>query len=158
MGEGLKDAMQLDAVTTVKVAAQVFPVPPFVEYTVTLFVFVPVVFGVTLTLKLHEPLAARVAPDSITKVFPAFAVIVPPPHVPDRPLGVATTNPTGNESVNATPVKELLALGLVIVKVKDVVAPTSTVPAPNVLVIDGGDRTVSVAVDVFPVPPLVEVT
>ena len=91
-------------------------------------------------------------------MFPAFAVIVPPPHVPVSPLGVATTNPAGNESVNDTPVKELLALGFVIVKVKDVVVPTSMVPAPNVLVMEGGDRTVSVAVDVFPVPPFVELT
>ena len=70
MGVGLKDAVQLEAATTVKVAVEVFPVPPFVEYTVTLLVFVPVVLGVTLTLKLHEPLAARVAPDSITKCSP----------------------------------------------------------------------------------------
>ena len=90
--------------------------------------------------------------------LPAVAVIVPPPHVPDNPLGVATTKPAGNVSVNATPVKEVLALGFVIVKVKDVVPLTPMVPAPNVFVIEGGDITVNVAVEVFPVPPLVEVT
>ena len=85
-------------------------------------------------------------------------MIVPPPHVPDRPLGVATTNPAGNESVNATPVREVLALGFVIVKFREVVPFTPMVPTPNVLVIEGGDRTVNVAVDVLPVPPLVELT
>ena len=61
-----------------------------------------------VTLKLHELLAARVAPERLTVPLAATAVIVPPPHVPDRPLGVATTKPAGSESVNATPVKEVV--------------------------------------------------
>ena len=73
-------------------------------------------------------------------------------------VGVATTKPAGSESVNATPVKEVVVLAFVIVKVREVVAFTSMVPAPNVFVIDGGDRTVKVAVEVFPIPPLVELT
>ena len=111
-----------------------------------------------MTLKLHEPLAASVAPDRLTVPLAAVAVIVPPPHVPERPFGVATTKPAGNVSVNATPVREVLALEFVIVKLREVVPLTPMVPAPNVLVIDGGDRTVNVAVDVFPVPPFVELT
>ena len=114
--------------------------------------------AVTLTLKLHEPLAAMVAPDRLTVPLAATAVIVPPPHVPDNPLGVATTKPAGNVSVNATPVKEVLALGFVIVKLKEVVPFKAMVPAPNVFVIEGGVSTVKVAVEVFPVPPLVELT
>ena len=90
--------------------------------------------------------------------LPTVAVIVPPPHVPDNPLGVATTKPAGNESVNATPVKDVVVLALVIVKLKDVVPFTPIVPAPNVLVIEGADITVKVAVEVFPDPPLVELT
>ena len=82
---------------------------------------VPEAVAVTLTLKLHEPLAARVAPDRLTVPPAATAVIVPPPHVPDKPLGVATTKPAGSESVNATPVKDVLALGFVIAKVREVV-------------------------------------
>ena len=70
----------------------------------------------------------------------AVAAIVPPPHVPDNPLGVATTKPAGNVSVNATPVKEELALGFVIVKVKEVVALRSMVPTPKVFVIEGGEE------------------
>ena len=141
---------------TVKVAVEVFPVPPLVELTWTLLVLVPDVFARTLTLKLHEPLAASVAPDRLTVPLAAMAVIVPPPHEPDNPLGVPTTNPAGNVSVNATPVKEVVVFAFVIVKVKEVVAFTSMVPAPNVFVIDGGERTVKLAVEVFPVPPLVE--
>ena len=49
-------------------------------------------------------------------------------------------------------------MAFVIVKLKEVVAFTSMVPAPNVFVMAGGDRTVNVAVEVFPVPPLVELT
>ena len=141
---------------TVNVAVEVFPVPPLVELTWTLFVFVPAVVPKMLTLKLHELLAASVAPDRLTVPLAAIAVIVPPPHVPDNPLGVATTRPAGNVSVNATPVKDVVALAFVIVKVKEVVPLTSMVPTPNVFVMEGGDRTVNVAVEVLPVPPLVE--
>ena len=49
--------------------------------------------AVTLTLKLHEPLAAIVAPDRLTVPLAAVAVIVPPPHVPDNPLGDVPPNP-----------------------------------------------------------------
>ena len=114
--------------------------------------------AVTFTLKLHEPLAAMVAPDRLTVPLAATAVIVPPPHVPDKPLGVATTKPAGSESVNATPVKDVLALGFVIAKVREVVPLGAIVPTPKVFVIAGGDKTVNVAVEVFPVRPFVEVT
>jgi hypothetical protein len=65
----------------------------------------PAVVPVTLTEKLHEPLAARVAPNRVTTPLPAVAVIIPPPHEPDMTLGVDTTTPVGSESVNPTPVK-----------------------------------------------------
>ena len=112
-------------------AVEVFPVPPLVELTVTLLVLVPSVVPWTFTLKLHEPLAAMVAPDRLTVPLPAAAVIVPPPHVPDNPLGVATTKPAGNVSVNATPVKEELVLAFVIVKLKEVVPLRAIVPTPK---------------------------
>ena len=86
-------------------------------------------------------------------------MIVPPPHVPDNPLGVATTKPTGSESVNATPVKDVLALGVRNSKGQRGCPVDPYVSyLPNVLVIAGGDITVNVAVEVFPVPPFVEVT
>src|SRR5262245_12921496 len=86
--------------------------------------------------------------------------MVPPPHEPVRPLGVATVSPAGNGSLNATPVSAVEALGLLIVKVSTDVPPTGTDAGAKLLAIAGGDRgfTVSVAVAVLPVPPLVEVT
>jgi hypothetical protein len=63
--------------------------------------------------KLHEALAARVAPDRLTLLDPADAVIAPAPQVPDKPLGVATICPVGRVSVNPTPLREIAALGLV---------------------------------------------
>jgi hypothetical protein len=71
------------------------------------------------------------------------AVIVPPPHVPVRPFGVATTNPVGKVSLNATPVSDtVFAAGLVIVNVRLAVPFRGIVAAPNVLLIVGGAITV----------------
>src|ERR1700691_527844 len=45
--------------------------------------------------------------------------MVPPPQDPDNPLGVATTSPDGNESVNWMPVdSKPSSLGLAMVKVR----------------------------------------
>ena len=41
-----------------------------------------------------------------------------------------------------------------IVKFKDVVPLRAMVPAPNVFVIEGGDKTINVAVEVFPSPAI----
>jgi hypothetical protein len=71
---------------------------------------VPAVVPVTLTEKLHEVPAARAAPDRVT-VLP-LPVMLPPPQVPVRPLGVDTTNPAGSGSVNATPLKADVVLVL----------------------------------------------
>ena len=101
---------------------------------------------VTFTEKLQELLAARVAPVRLTEPEPAAAVIVPPPQEPVRPLGVATTKPEGRVSVNATPVRAVPVLGLVIVNVRLVVTFTLMLAAPKALVIDGGAITVMLAV------------
>ena len=50
--------VMLGGATTVVVAVEVFPVPPFVETTVTLTVFAPAVVPCTATEPVHEPLAA----------------------------------------------------------------------------------------------------
>src|SRR5262249_8325721 len=89
---------------TVTVAFAVLAVPASTDVKVTVLFFTPAVVAVTLTLKVHEPFIASVPPLKLTLPLPATAVIVPLPHVPLRPLGVATTRPTGNVSVNATPV------------------------------------------------------
>ena len=111
----------------------------------------------TLTLKVHEPLAAIVPLARVTLCEPAAAVIVPLPQVPVRPFGVATAKPAGSESVKATPFRAN-ALGLLIVKLSDVEFASPIEAAPNVLAMVGGVATVNVAVAVLPVPPFVEVT
>src|SRR6266700_4974628 len=145
--------------TTVMEALDVLPGPPSVEVTCTLLFLAPAVVPVTFTLKVHEALVAKVAPASVTLPEPAVAVIVPPPHDPVRPFGVATTRPAGSVSVNATPVRGMvLAAGFVIVKLKLVEPFSGIVAAPNALVMVGGVATARFAVAVLPVPPLVDVT
>src|SRR5205814_10602755 len=99
----------------------------------------------TFTEKLQELLAARVAPVRLTEPEPAAAVIVPPPQEPVRPLGVATTKPAGSVSVNATPVRAVPVLGLVIVNVRLVVTFTLMLAAAKGVVIVGGGMTVMLA-------------
>jgi hypothetical protein len=89
-----------------------------------MLVRVSAVLPVTLTENVQDALAARVAPVRLALPLPGVAVMVPPPHEPVRPLGVATTSPAGNASMNATPTSAALALGLVIVKDSEVVPPT----------------------------------
>jgi hypothetical protein len=144
--------------TTVTEEFEVLPVPPSVEVTVTLLFLTPAVEPVTFTLKLQEVLVARLAPLRATEVAPATAVIVPPPHVPVRPFGVATTRPAGRESVKAMPFKVTLPAGFVIVKLSKVVPLTGTVAAPKDAEMEAGVPTVSVAVAELPFPPLLEDT
>src|SRR5208282_2794542 len=99
---------------------------------------VPSVVPVTLTEKLHDALAARVEPDRLTLPDPAVAVIVPPPQLPLRPLGVDTTSPAGNESVNPTPVRLAAVFGFERLKVSDLLPFSGIVAAPNALPIFGG--------------------
>ena len=103
--------------TTVIEVLDVLPGPPSVEVTCTVLFFTPAVVPVTFTLKVHEALVAKVAPDRVTLPEPAVAVMVPPPQLPVRPFGAATTRPAGSVSVDATPVRGMvLAEGLVMVK------------------------------------------
>jgi hypothetical protein len=106
------NALATDGGATTEIEAEaVPPVPPSVEVTfpVTLFL-VPAVLPVTFTANVQELLAARVAPDKPIAPAPAAAVIVPPPQLPVRPLGVRTIRPAGNASVNPTPERVLVAL------------------------------------------------
>ncbi|HLW12026.1 MAG TPA: hypothetical protein VKU81_04955, partial [Casimicrobiaceae bacterium] len=72
------------------------PEPPSTEVTapVVLF-FVPAVVPVTLTLKVHDAVPARVAPVKLTLPDPAIAVILPPPQLPVSAFGVETMRPAG---------------------------------------------------------------
>src|SRR5947199_4128740 len=86
-----------------------------------------------------------------------FVVVKVPPHTVE--LLLATVNPVGSVSVNATPVKAtVLAAGLVMVKVNDVVVFRGIDVRLKALAMDGGATIFKVAVLlVVPVPPSVEV-
>jgi hypothetical protein len=143
--------------TTLMPALEVFPVPPSVEVTWTLLFFTPVVVPVTFTETVHEALAASVPPDRLTEDESATAVSRPP-QVVLRLLGVATTTPAGKLSVKATPVRDALVFGLVMLKVSEVAPFRGIVAAPKTLVMVGGLATVRFADPVLPVPPFVEDT
>src|SRR5689334_10004123 len=96
-----------------------------------------------------------VAPVSAMPVG-AVVVSVPPQTVAEA---LATVRPVGSVSVKATPVSgSTLAAGLVMVKVKDVVAFNAIVEGLKTFAIEGGASTLTLAVAVPPVPPSVEVT
>lgn len=143
--------------TTVKMAFEVLPAPPCVEVMETELFFWPAVEPATLRETVQEELVARVAAERLTLLEPATAVVVPV-QVVVRLLGVATTRPEGKESVKATPVSARETLGLEIVKERVVEAFNGMFEAPKEVLMDGGVATVSVALAVLPLPPLVEAT
>jgi hypothetical protein len=119
------------------------------------FVYCPEAAPVTVTLNWHWLFTAIVAPVSVIPVG-AVAVSVPPQTVAEA---LATVRPVGSVSVNATPVRAtVLAAGLVIVNVSEVVAFSAMLLGLKTLAIDGGATTVMLAEAVPPVPPSVEVT
>jgi hypothetical protein len=91
--------------TTLMLADAVPPVPPSVDVTFPVVLFlVPALVPVTFTANVHEVDDATVAPVRLTTFVACVAVIVPPPHDPVSPFGVETTNPAGKVSLNPTPV------------------------------------------------------
>src|SRR5215469_14220047 len=157
--EGL-NALAIDGgASTWIVAVADPPVPPSVEVTLlVVLVFDPAVVPLTLTLNVQEEFAGRVAPLSLTIPVPCVAVIVPPPQDPVSPLGVETTKPEGNGSLNPMPVNPLPVFGFCIVKLRLVDPPNGMLAAPNPLLIVGGANTVIDALAVLPVPPSLELT
>jgi len=93
---------------------------------------------VTFTAKLHDAPASKVAPAKLRLVALAVAVIVPPPQVPVRPLGVDTASPLGKVSVNPIPLSARLLLGLERLKVRVVLPFNATPAAPNAFAMVGG--------------------
>lgn len=157
ISESPKDLLMDGGKSTATLAEAVPPVPPSVDVIapVTLFC-APVAELMTFTLNVHEELAASVPPDNAT-VAPV-AEIVPEPQLPVSPLGVATANPDGSGSVNATPLNEAAAFGFVTVKLNVVVLPNAIEEAPKLFVSVGGATTFKVAVLLaVPVPPSFEV-
>src|SRR5262245_28919998 len=141
---------------TVRFAVAVLPVPPLTEVTApVVLVYWPETAPVTVTENWHWPLAAIVAP---VREMPVGAVVVTvPPQIVAEAL--PTVNPVGSVSVKLTPVSEtVLAPGLVMVKVSEVVAFSAIVFGVKTLAIDGGATTLIEADAVPPVPPWVELT
>src|SRR5215468_5718030 len=155
---GLK-ALAIDGgATTVSVSLAVFPVPPLVEDTAPeVFVNAPAAVPVTFTTTVQELLTAMLPPVRLMLVPPAAAE-AEPPQLFVKPFGVATTNPVGSVSLNATPASAtVLAAGFVMVKVSVLVPFNGIELGLKALAIDGGATTVRVAVLlVVPVPPSVE--
>ena len=84
-------------------------------------------------------LAASVALARLMLLEPATAVIVPPSHEPVNPLGVATTRPVGNVSVNPTPGNGANEFGFPTVKLRAMKPPGITfLGAAKDLLIVGG--------------------
>jgi len=149
-----KDLAIVGTATTETVAEPVLPVPPSTEVTaLVVLLFTPAVVPVTFTLKVHEPLAAIVAPVRLMLPDPAVAMIVPPPQLPVSPLGVETTSPAGKASVKPTPVSAVDAFELLTVKLSEVDPLTGMVAAPNDFAMAGGPTTVTLAAAALPVPP-----
>jgi|SRR6516164_9609297 len=75
--------------------------PPGIAFTTLLVVLrkFPAVLASTFTLKMQLAFTPIDPPDKLIMFVPATAVIVPPPHPPDSPLGVATTSPAGSVSL-----------------------------------------------------------
>ena len=136
----------------------VAPGPLSVDETGPVVLFcTPAAMPCTFTLTLQLAFAARVAPVRLIEPDPAAAVTVPV-QVVTSPFGVATCRPAGSVSLKAMPVSARLELGLLSVKVTEVVAFSRMLVAPKALVMVGGAATVRFAEAVLPVPPLVELT
>jgi len=158
MALGLKTLAIDGGATTLIEAEAVPPVPPSVEVTLPVVLFcVPAAMPVTFTENAQELLAAIVPPVRLITLVACVAVIVPPPQVPVRPLGVATTRPAGSVSLKATPVSAVVLL-FWMVKLRLVEPFSGIEAAPKALMITGGPTTVIDALDVLPVPASVEVT
>lgn len=138
MVEGLNELASVNGArfATVREALAVFPVPPLVEVTETESLNVPVVVGVTLTTTAQLPPWKRVPPVRAIEDDPAPAVVVPPQDEVS-PLGVATTSPTGNVSLNASPVNAT-PLGLLKVNVSEVEPLRPMVESLKAMAMTGG--------------------
>ena len=126
--------------TTVMLAEADAPFPPSVEVTALVVVFcTPVLVAVTFAVKLHEALSARVVPARLTLPDAATAVIVPPPQLPVKPLGVEMASPAGSVPVKPIPLRERAVLGFDRLKVSDVLPFNGTLAAPNTIAMVGGN-------------------
>ena len=131
------------------VAVAWLPEPPSLEVTVpVVLTLCPPLVPTTFTENVQELPAAIVPPERLTTEKPETVpvVMVPAPHDPVSPFGVATVRPAGNVSPNPTPVNATVAFGLVMVKLSVVVPFRLMLAAPNAFAMLGGPITVIVAV------------
>jgi len=146
--------------STAMLAWAVPPVPPSSDVTLPVILFcAPAAVPVTFTLTVQEPLAGMVAPARLTLLDPDAAVAVPTVQEVATPLGLATAIPAGSVSVKPTAVSGMVLMaGFAIVNVRLVFPFRGTEGPPKALVMVGGAITVTLAADVPPVPPSVDVT
>ena len=157
--DGLKTLAIDGGASTLMLVEAVPPVPPSVEVTLPVVLFCrPAAMPVTLTENVQLAFAAIDPPVRLITFVACVAVIVPPPQVPVRPLGVETTRPAGSVSLKPTPVRVVVVLLFWMVKLKLVEPFRGMLTAPNALIMTGGPTTVIEALEVLPVPPLVELT
>lgn len=137
-------------------AEALLPVPALDSRWVVIFTLCPPFLPTTLTVNVQEPPAATVPPERSTREKPnAVPVkILPAPHEPVSPLGLARRMPSGNISAKRTPVSATVGLGLVMVKVSVVVPFRLMLGAPNAFVMPGAPTTVMLAVLLVPPGPL----
>jgi hypothetical protein len=136
---GLKASAMLGGATTASDAVAVFPAPPSMDVTLTLFVSAPAAVPVTFTFTTHEAPGANVAPARLITDVPEPAPAVPV-QVVVKALGVDTNRPAGKLSLNAIPVRLLVfAAGFVMVKLRSVLPFSGTLGTAKLSVIDGGN-------------------
>jgi hypothetical protein len=137
--------MMGDGSLTNNVAEAVFPVPPFVEVTFDVVLFlVPVLEPATIRLNSQLPPAEIVA--SLRAIVLVAAVVIRllvPPQTDE--VESETSRPMGRTSANATPARAVARLGLLMAKLKLVVFPVRMNVEPNDLLMTGGATTVSVS-------------
>src|SRR5215470_11473964 len=124
--EGVKALMTVGCCGwfTVRVAEAVLPVPvSFENIGAVVLTSAPKTGGlavVTCTENAQDEFAGSVAADSLTVLPPIPAEIIPPPHEPESPLGVATISPAGSVS-DKDRLVSAAGLGFMIWKLKEVV-------------------------------------
>jgi hypothetical protein len=124
--------------TTVTLAEAVPPLPALEVTALVILFFTPAPSPVTFSENVQLAPPVSPAPDKLTLLEPATAVMVPPPQLPLELFGVAITKPSGNVSLNPIPVSETVPFGLLMLNVRLVLAFSAMVAAPNPLPIVGG--------------------
>lgn len=122
------------------------PVPPFVELTVPLVLFInPEVVAIKSTDTVHVPLGKIVPPLKVNEVLPAAGAKTGLPQLPVLAFGMsATSRPAGKESLKATPLSVVLVLGFVIVKVSVLISPTKMGSGAKLFDIEGARTALTV--------------